>query len=125
MNALTPIALLTILAVCITTCARAVAADLSGTYSGNQIKLELSAASGDRYTAMIFFGGQQYPATVVDTGNGCVGTFETQGQHFRFELRPGAAGGFTLVSDGAQYPLTREGGAAAAPANPLAKPADA
>jgi hypothetical protein len=94
----------------------ALAADLSGTYNSDKLKLELKPQSEHHYTGTIYFAGQQFPATVDQTDAGAHGTFEAQGQKFSFDLLPGA-NGYTLRSDGVDYALTRE---APAVANPLA-----
>jgi hypothetical protein len=114
MTAVTNLAALTVTLLLLTCAPESRAQDVAGTYSGSNIKLELKSTGGEKYSGTIHFAGQQFPATVSSTANGLAGTFRSQGQEFQFVLVPSATG-YTLITDGTEYPLTRQ-----AVANPLA-----
>ena len=68
----------------------AFAEDVAGTYTGNNIKLELKSAGAEEYSGTIHFAGSSFPATVSTTDKGLSGTFQSQGQPFQFQLVPTA-----------------------------------
>jgi hypothetical protein len=90
----------------------------TGTFTGDQIALELSRR-GTGYAGTLTVQGQAYPATATAQGNRLAGTFTVAGQQYQFQAQL-QNDQLMLVSDGATYQLARAGGGAAAPANPLA-----
>src|SRR5436309_8030317 len=90
----------------------------AGTFEGQQVVLELSAARGE-YMGTISVRGQQFPVAVKVKGATASGSFTADGQSFPFTLSP-VAEGLTLASEGQEYRLMRRGAAEAAqaPAKP-------
>ncbi len=102
---------------------------LAGIYRDERVTVELiqGTASGDHvtYTGYIQLGEQKFPLQADAEGNRLQGTFESQGERYRFS---GSVAGRMLVftTDGTSYRLTKQTGnplARAAPKpNPLAQP---
>src|SRR5436190_15919567 len=87
-----------------------------GVFAGDGVSLELTGSAGV-YTGTLSVQGQKLTATVRADATGGTGTFEINGQSYRFTLTP-AGTGFKLASEGAEYRLERQGNAAPAPAQP-------
>lgn len=90
-----------------------------GSFTGNQIALELSRG-GTGYTGTLTVQGQAYPVTATAQGGRLAGAFTVAGQQYRFEAQI-QNNQLMLVSEGTTYQLARAGGGASTPANPLAQ----
>ena len=91
-----------------------VADPFGGTFQNEQMKLEL-ARKGQDYTGVILLGGQSLPVKAKATAGTLAGTFESQGQAYKFEAkRTGSQ--LTLTTDGATHVLDRAVATTAAPA---------
>jgi hypothetical protein len=95
----------------------ALGADWSGTYVGQQLSIDLTAAGAGGYSGTIHMGNQQFPLTAQMAANGQLnGTFTSGGNAFAFAAVVNGDD-MTLASGGSTYTLHRK---PAAPVNPLA-----
>ena len=105
-------------AIVATIAAEAASDPIAGKYVSDQMTVVLEKTAGG-YGGRIEFAGQAMPLTAKAEGNRIEGSFETGGNRFPFTaVLEGDR--LTLVSGGTTYALTREGGPAPGPANPLA-----
>ncbi|MCK5879209.1 MAG: hypothetical protein KAH24_05495 [Holophagae bacterium] len=96
---------------------RSTADPLSGTFSGNGLKLTLKG-SGGNYTGTLIYNGASYPISATGSGNQLKGAFRSGSDKFPFS---GNLQGNTLTfqTGGTSYRLTKQGNRM--PANPLQK----
>jgi hypothetical protein len=93
----------------------------SGAYQNDEIKLELSRASG-AYTGRILIAGQTLPVKAAVVNGKLAGTFESGGQSYSFEaVRNGDE--LALTTDGATHVLKKPAATPAAPKPAVAPPA--
>ncbi len=94
----------------------AAADPFAGSFEGDGLWMELEL-EGDAYMGVIELGEQLFLCQARRGGPGLVGTFESDGQSFPFQVR--AAGGrLVLTSGGTTYTLRRVGGGDVDPVPP-------
>lgn len=96
---------------------RSMADPLSGTFSGNGLKLTLKG-NGGTYTGTLIYNGASYPISATGSGNQLKGAFRSGSDRFPFS---GALQGNVLAfqTGGTSYRLTKQGNQMSA--NPLQK----
>lgn len=92
----------------------------TGRYTGAGLELELKQTAFGGLSGVLTFEGKIYLATARPDGEKLTGSFRAGAESFPYEItRNGDE--FRFVTGGTEYVLRRAGGAAAAPANPLAR----
>jgi hypothetical protein len=103
--------------VLVTTAFSIAAADYTGTFKGDSLKVTLQSSAG-RYSGTLQIGDKDLPCTARETAERLTGWFESDGNQFAFTA---TLQGTTLIlqSGGTSYTLQKQ----AVPVNPLARPA--
>jgi hypothetical protein len=86
----------------------------TGTFSNQDLRVELRSAAMFKYTGTMTVQGQTFPLQGTLSPRGLAGSFTANGQAFAFTAVV-EGNSMRLVSDGTEYQLTRQGAAAPVP----------
>lgn len=89
----------------------------AGTYQNKEMKVELTR-QGAEYAGAILLGGQSLPVKAKAANGALSGTFESQGQSYKFQAKRNGTQ-LTLTTDGVTHTLEKAEAGAPAPVAPV------